>query len=425
MAKRKGWRAAQGSGTMRKRTIMRKGQEYTYWEARVTTGRDPGTGKQIQKSFTGKTQKEVREKMQAAAVEVNNSSYVEPSKLTLGQWLDIWLDGLYAQKPGTIRHYRSQIEAHIKPKLGAVRLADLQKSDFDRFYKYLLTSGKETRKKEPVSGKMIVVARSPLSQKSVKNIHVILKAAIGAALNEGKMQADPMRNVEFKTPPKPEIHPLDDTQVKAYLAAVEADPLALMLKFILFTGLREGEAMGLTWDCVNFETGQITIRQQLQDLGKANGGMTVVPTKNSKIRLLTPAPSVLQLLKQQRVKQLEDRFSAGDMWIGFRTEDARKKSLVFTNALGGCFRPKTVYQHNRKIAAAAGIDSCRVHDLRHTFAVLSLQNGDDVKTVQSNLGHATAAFTLDVYGHVTDRMRAESAARMEAYIKSIGGGQNL
>lgn len=419
MSAKKTTRAAQGAGTIRKKTVVRNGQSYTYWEARVTTGRDPGTGKQVQKSFTGKTQKKVREKMQAAAVEINNSSYIEPSKLTLGQWLDIWLNGLYKQKPSTIRRYRSQTELHIKPKLGSLKLADLQKSDFDQFYKYLLTSGKEVKKKDPVSGKM-VVSRAPLSQGSVKGIHIILKAAIGAAVDEGKLRTDPMRKVHFETPPKPEIHPLDDVQVKAYLAAVEADPLALMLKFILFTGLREAEAMGLTWDCINFRTGQITIRQQLQDLGKANGGMTIVPTKNSKIRVLEPAPSVLQLLKQQQAKQLEDRFRAGAAWLGWQTEAERKKALVFTNPRGGGFCPSVVYRHNLKAAAKAGIDGCRVHDLRHTFAVLSLQNGDDVKTVQRNLGHSSAAFTLDVYGHVTDRMRSESAARMEAYIKSIG-----
>ena len=60
-----------------------------------------------------------------------------------------------------------------------------------------------------------------------------------------------------------------------------------------------------------------------------------------------------------------------------------------------------------------------VHDLRHTYAVLSLQNGDDVKTVQTNLGHASAAFTLDVYGHVSDRMQRESSDRMEKYIQSL------
>ena len=74
MPRKSNTRAAQGSGTIRKKTVTRKGQPYTYWEARVTVGRDPGTGKQIQRSFAGKTQKEVREKMQAAAVAVNEGT---------------------------------------------------------------------------------------------------------------------------------------------------------------------------------------------------------------------------------------------------------------------------------------------------------------------------------------------------------------
>ena len=84
-------RAAQGAGTIRKKTVIRNGKEYTYWEARITTGRDPGTGKQVQRSFTGKTQKEVREKMQAAAVAVNTGTYITPQKMTVGQWLDLSL----------------------------------------------------------------------------------------------------------------------------------------------------------------------------------------------------------------------------------------------------------------------------------------------------------------------------------------------
>ena len=74
---------------------------------------------------------------------------------------------------------------------------------------------------------------------------------------------------------------------------------------------------------------------------------------------------------------------------------------------------------DKKLAVQIGAPDSRVHDLRHTFAVLSLQNGDDVKTVQGNLGHATAAFTLDVYGHVSERMKEDSAARMEEYIKEL------
>ena len=77
MARKNISRAAQGSGTIRKKTVVRKGHTYTFWEARLTVGYDPGTGKQIQRSFSGKTQKEVREKMQAAAVEVNAGTYKE------------------------------------------------------------------------------------------------------------------------------------------------------------------------------------------------------------------------------------------------------------------------------------------------------------------------------------------------------------
>ena len=97
---------AKGAGTIRKKTVTRNGKEYTYWEARVTAGRDPGTGKQIQRSFTGKTQKEVRKKMQAAAVEINQGTYTAPSKMTVGQWLDIWQrDYLGAVKLSTADGY--------------------------------------------------------------------------------------------------------------------------------------------------------------------------------------------------------------------------------------------------------------------------------------------------------------------------------
>ena len=91
MAKRQTGRGPQGAGTIRKKIVQRGNKTYTYWEARLTTGYDPGTGRQIQRSFSGKTQREVREKMQAAAVELAQGTYRDPGKMTLGEWLDIWL----------------------------------------------------------------------------------------------------------------------------------------------------------------------------------------------------------------------------------------------------------------------------------------------------------------------------------------------
>lgn len=87
--------------------------------------------------------------------------------------------------------------------------------------------------------------------------------------------------------------------------------------------------------------------------------------------------------------------------------------------IGSNLSPQTVYNHFKKLAARVGAPDACVHDLRHTYAVLSIQNGDDIKTVQGNLGHATAAFTLDVYGHVSEPMKQASANRMQTYFDIV------
>lgn len=97
----------------------------------------------------------------------------------------------------------------------------------------------------------------------------------------------------------------------------------------------------------------------------------------------------------------------------------KKTNLVFTNAKGDHLSYRTVYDCFKRIVRKMGCPELRFHDLRHQYAVIAIKNGDDIKTIQSNLGHATAAFTLDVYGHVTDEMKRDSADRMESYLKAI------
>ena len=119
--------------------------------------------------------------------------------------------------------------------------------------------------------------------------------------------------------------------------------------------------------------------------------------------------SVLKDVKRiQNANQLKAGLAWGNNW-----------NLVFTDELGKHLYPQSVLKRFKKVAAIIGKPNARFHDLRHTYAVTALQEGDDIKTVQSNLGHATASFTLDVYGHVSEKMKKDSAARMEAFIKSI------
>ena len=128
-------KAAAGTGTIRKKTITRSGKEYTYWEARYTAGRNPGTGKQIQRSITGKTQKEVAQKLKAATAAIDAGTYTAPSRMTVGQWLDIWTaEYLGAVKPRTVDLYKGVVKSRIKPGLGAIKLETLTPHTVQSFY---------------------------------------------------------------------------------------------------------------------------------------------------------------------------------------------------------------------------------------------------------------------------------------------------
>lgn len=388
-------RGAQGAGTIRKKTVTRNGKQYTYWEARVTVGRDSGTGKQIQKSFSGKTQKEVREKMQAAAVDVNNNAYVEPSKLTVGQWLDIWLDEyLGSVKPRTAVLYADTVRLYIKPTLGALKLSSLSTHDIQK-----LCNDLQKRHK-------------PLSPKTIKNLHGVVHKALQQAVELGYIRINPADACKLPRVEKAKIKPLDNNAIVSFLKVVQGHQYECIYLITLFTGMRESEVLGLTWDCVNFKNGTILINKQLQKVRGSNGKCVFVSPKNNKSRYITPASSVMALLKEQQRNQAEQQSIAGALWNN-------SLNLVFTNAFGEHIPANTVYLNFKKLIAEAGYPDTRFHDLRHTYAVAALQAGDDIKTVQENLGHHTAAFTLDVYGHVTEKMKLDSAARMEAFIQGV------
>lgn len=390
MAKKNGSRAAQGAGTIRKKTVTRNGQTYTYWEARITTGRDPGTGRQIQRSFSGKTQKEVREKMQAAAVEINTGIYTPPQKMTVGQWLDIWAaEYLGGLKQNTVRVYTVNIRKHIKPAMGAIMLPDLRPHMVQSFI-----NGLES-----------------LSPVSVRQAYRVLHMALEQAVRHGYLPRNPASDCVLPKAEQKEIHPLTDEQVAALLKASAGSELEHIIPVALFTGLRLSELLGLTWDCVDMKGGRITVNKQLARTDYWKSGVFISP-KNGKSRTIFPADSVLKILKKQKTQQMKMRLKAGQLWNN-------AYDLVFTAEDGSPVAQWRVDKSFKKILAAAGMTGVRFHDLRHTYAVNSIRAGDDVKTIQGNLGHASAAFTLDRYGHFTERMKQDSAARMEGFIKEV------
>jgi len=207
MARKSNSRAAQGAGTIRKKTVTRSGAAYTYWEARITTGYDPGTGRQIQRSFSGKTQKEVREKMQAAAVELNSGTYKEPLKMTVGEWLDVWLtEYLGGVKPMTVLNYTQHVNNHIKPALGAIKLEALNTHEIQSFYNDL---------QKPHGDK------AGLSAKTVKCVNGVLHKALQQAVAVGYLRFNPADACKLPRVERKEIKPLDSEAIAAFMKAVE------------------------------------------------------------------------------------------------------------------------------------------------------------------------------------------------------------
>lgn len=393
---KKSGRAVSGDGSIRKKIVKKNGKEYTYWEGRYTCGFDPKTGKQRQHSISGKTQAEVAQKLREVTAEIGKGTFKEACKLTVGEWSIVWdKDYLIGVKPRTQEAYRSILCTHIRPELGTIKLEVLNAHTIQHFYNGLSQKG--------------------LSAKTVKNVHGVLHELLQQAVRIGYLRMNPSDACTLPRVVKKEIKPLSDDAIRQFLEAVQGHRFEILLMVTLFTGLREGEVLGLSWDRVDFDKGTLLIDRQLQRAKDETGERrySLVSLKNDKWRRITPADFVMELLRRQWSRQAEWRLRAGPAW-----EDS---GLVFTNELGEHLSPYTVYHNFKRLAASIGLPEARVHDLRHSYAVAAIKSGDDIKTVQGNLGHATASFTLDVYGHVTDQMKRDSAERMQKFIKSVSG----
>ena len=391
-------RAASGTGTIRKITVTQDGKNYTYWQARYTAGYDPGSGKQIQRTITGKTQKDVSLKLRQLTTELDQGTYIAPNKLTVMSWMTTWQEEyLQNVKPSTAYKYKVDINNYIIPRLGATKLEDLATPMIQRFYNDLLHPKKPETK--------------ALSAKTVRCIHGIFHSALSKAVQLGYLRMNPSDACELPRAVRKEIVPLEDDQISEFLKAIEGHVHEYLYKITMFTGMREGEVLGLTWDCIDFNRGTLIIKRQLVRDRQKGGEYHFSTPKNGKMRVIVLAPTVVELFQAQRSKQALMMLDAGKAW--------RNNNLIFTNPTGGYLSYRTVYDCFKRVMVKLGHPEARFHDLRHTYAVAAIKSGDDIKTVQENLGHATAAFTLDVYGHVTSQMKQASASRMEQFISAV------
>ena len=204
-----------------------------------------------------------------------------------------------------------------------------------------------------------------------------------------------------------EIEPLDPSDARLLLAAVRDNRLEALYSVALSVGLRKGEALGLHWKDIDFETGTLSVRTSLQRIG---GRLQLVEPKSSRSRRVIFLPdATVEALRRHRARQQQERLLEGPRW--------HDTGLVFTTKIGTPFDPRNVTRHFKKILTNAGLPQKRFHDLRHTCASLLLVQGVNPRVVMEVLGHSQISLTMDTYSHVIPEVQQDAAELMNALLK--------
>ena len=371
-------RRSNGKGTVRKR-------KNGLWEGMFY---EP-TGKR--KSVYGRDRLEVVEKIKKANAEMALKQYVPTSMTKVSDWLDMWInDYNVTVSPNTLKAYSDDVRLHISPAIGQIRLTSLTPPQVQKFVNSLIEDKK-------------------LAPKTVKDIHGTLHRALTKAVQYGYIKNNPADNCDLPQMVEKEIQIIDEDMARKFLEEAKNDVYYNIFLIDLLTGMREGEILGLTWDCVNFKEKIITVKQQLLREKKPKGIYYLGPLKNKKIRTFKVPSVVIDCLKKEKEKQDNYKSMFGDQC------KEPIDNLVFTDFMGNHLSHTTVRKHCKKIFDKIGLPEARFHDLRHTYAAASISYGDDIKMVQHNMGHYSASFTYDTYCHIVERMRLQSADRMEEY----------
>ena len=373
-------RRANGEGNIRKRKDGR-------WEGRYTAGYDQETGKRIIKNVLCKTQAEVKEKLKTAISESQQLDVSKAGAYTVSSWMKMWYE-VYAEpriRPNTKAYYTNYIENHIIPGIGSVPLEKLTTIQIQRFYNNLQKSGRVQRKNFPE------LRDKSLSPRVVRGVHTLLHNCLEQAVAERLILANPAQGCKLPQLEKREMKILPQEKIGMYLAEAERRGLLAAFYLELTTGLRRGELLGLKWTDVDLDRGVLKIQRAIS---RQNGKVVEAPlkTKNA-YRTLPMSADAIDVLMQQRRK------TGNSEW-------------VFPSPTGGPMSPDSVLHMLQRVLKRAGLPRIRFHDLRHTFATMALQNGVDVKTVSSMLGHYSAGFTLDTYAHVTTDAQLKAAQTM-------------
>lgn len=338
--------------------------------------------------FYGKTQAEARTKADNAKARVKAGGPVRDATRRLGDWLHEWIETYLAlsdRAESTKIMHAGYVRTWIVPTIGNVPVGNLTVNDVNRMLLQMKAAGK--------------------ADSTRRNAYTTLRKSLDDAVTNGLLATNPAHRIRQPGVQRHEARFLTPGEVTALLLAVEGYRYADVVRFILGTGLRRGEALALKWTDVDLVNAHAKLRGSLTRRG---GELIVsgVKTKASK-RTVALSPAMVTLLREHKARQAAERLRAGRRW--------RDSGHVFATIDGAPVEPQNILRTVREAAEKASLQSVTVHSLRHTYATAALLNGVALKVVSANLGHASIQITADTYGHVTDdAARAGAATVAEA-----------
>jgi len=364
------------------------------WHGRVTMG-VKSDGRPDRRHVTGKTEAEVTRKVQALERQRDAGRAAEAGRSpTLEEWLRHWLDNIAARRvrASTLEGYRSKIEHRIIPGLGQHRLVRLE------------------RQPEHIEAFYVALERDGLSSATVLQVHRILSRALKVAAQRGKIGRNPCELVDAPSLQREEVRPLTEDDARAILNAAKTERNAARWSVALALGTRQGEALGLSWQCVNLDDGTLRITWALQR-HRGRGLVLVPPKSRAGRRTMALPPQLVEALRAHRTAQLEERMRAGSEWRGSGLvfpDTGEPVELVFAQPNGRPIDPHRDWTEWKALLRRASVRDARLHDARHTAATLLLTQGVDVRVAMAILGHSSSQLTRDTYQHVIPELARDA-----------------
>ena len=349
----------------------------------TVTARLPQPDGSVQRMFFyGRTQAEAKANAAFARDRVGRGEPVRDANRTLSDWLAEWrVTFLQAsdRAESTKDLYAGLTLRHVEPLIGHLPLGQVKPSDVTRV---LLDMEKLGR-----------------AASTRRNAYAALRSAFDGAVVDGLLASSPVLRVRRPRATHHEAVSLAPEEVTQLLQGAAGLRYARVLRLVLGTGLRRGEALALRWADISLDRAEASINGSLTRRGS---GLVVSDAKTLRSRrVVSLSPAMVRLIGEQRVEQLAERLRAGNLW-----EDS---GFVFATEFGAPVDPRNLLRTTTLAAKRAGLPQLGVHTLRHTYATTALLNNVPMHVVSRNLGHSSIVITADVYGHLTDEA-ARSAA---------------